>query len=90
MYIPAFVLPYCNTVLVNFFIVRAMFLTKSLEAKNLRSSSNERDVTKVQDSETKLKTLLIYIKKKISEVGDPCEILISIFLSLFLYSSITI
>lgn len=67
-----------------------MFLIEDSEPMNLRSSSNEKTITEKQNSETKLKTSLIYIKKRINKMRDLYAIRVSISFSLFSCPSIII
>ena len=88
LYVIAFVLSHCNTVLVTISKIRATFLTKDFIAMNPRLSINKRAVTKRQNSKTKSKNLLMYIRKRIDEAEDLYEILVSI--SFFLFSCLSI
>lgn len=59
-----------------------MFLTDNPKAMNPRLSTNEKAITKRRNSETKSKTLLIYIKKRIGKTEDLYKIPISFSVSL--------
>lgn len=90
LYITAFVLPHCNTVLTIFSRIRAMSLIKNPKTINPRSSTNEKAITKGQNSEIESKTLLMYIIKKIGKARDLYRIPVSISFFLFLCPSIII
>lgn len=89
-YVTAFTLLHCNIVLATFSKAKIIFLIENPKTINLRLSTNEKDVTRKQNSETESKTPLMNIKKKIGKARNLCGIPVSIFLSLFLCLSITI
>lgn len=64
----------CSRILFSFF-------TEYLNTIKLKSSTNKRQVIFKQDFITFSNTLLIYTKKSIENIGDPCEILVLIFCS---------
>ncbi len=78
-------LPYSNITLATFSRSFTTFSIELPEAINPKSSTNDKDVTSGLISDTLSKTPLIYIKNRISDIGEPCGIPISISLFLFLY-----
>ena len=89
-YVTTFDLPYYNIVLAIIFKARAIFLTKNFKAINFGISTNKKAIIEEQNFETKSKTLLIYIRKRISLVENLYGISVSISLFLFLCLSLII